>query len=51
MLGLVFAALRGLQEDAQVLFDRRLADVFAPIGWPERLIEVSPGFFHRFGGR
>jgi uncharacterized protein YceH (UPF0502 family) len=50
MLGLVFAALGSLQEDAQVLFDRRLADVLAPIGWPERLVEVSPGFFDRFGG-
>ena len=41
MLGLVIAALRGREKDAQILFYAGLADIIFPICGSKRLIEGS----------
>jgi hypothetical protein len=53
VLGLVIAAFGGREEDAEVLFDSRLADIVLPIGRAERLIEGARTLFSYglFGSR
>ena len=46
VLGLVIAALGGREEDAKVLFDTRLSDIFLPIGRAQGRVERARGFFN-----
>ena len=44
MLGLMFTALGGRKEDAEVLFDAGLTYVLIPERWTKRLVEGFGGF-------